>query len=87
MGGKRYGQGVLGYGQTKAARKPAANTNNSRLRRFQIAVTEHFLDYAGQTVLHGLKYFANRGYIMGGEEAKTGKVVELKMSRFDRLVS
>ena len=80
MGGKRYGQ--------TQARKPAANNNNSsRLRRFLIAVTEHFLDYAGQTVLHGLKYFANRGYIMGGEEAKTGKVVELKMSRFDRLVS
>ena len=80
MPGKRYGR--------NKAKQPAANNNNNNnwLRRFQKAVTDHFLDFADQTVLHGPKYFANRGTITGGEDAKTGKAVSIKMSRFDRLV-
>ena len=64
------------------------------LKRVGKAVTNHFLEFAKQTVLHGPKYFANRGTIEGGYEHriygtddKTGKIIVLKMSRFDRLVA
>ena len=78
MPGKRYGR--------NKAKQPAANNNHNWLRRFQKAVTDHFVDFADQTVLHGPKYFVNRGTITGGEDAKTGEAVSLKMSRFDRFV-
>ena len=49
---------------------------------------KHLLAFAGQTVLHGPKYFLNNGVIEGGKEIKrrTGKEKEihLKMSIFDR---
>ena len=54
------------------------------LKRVGKAVTNHGLEFAKQTVLHGPKYFANRGTIKGGIDVKTGKVIPIKMSRFDR---
>ena len=63
------------------------------LRKFQKKVCnngayKHLLDFAGQTVLHGPKYFLNSGVIEGGKEIKrrTGeeKEIIIKMSRFDR---
>ena len=83
MPGKRYGRNKA---KQNKAKQPAANNNNNWLRRFQKAVTDHVLDFADQTVLHGPKYFINRGTITGGEDAKTGEAVSLKMSRFDRFV-
>ena len=54
------------------------------LKRVGKAVTNHGLEFAKQTVLHGPKYFANRGTIKGGTNIKTGEVISIKMSRFDR---
>ena len=54
------------------------------LIRFGKAVTNHVLEFAKQTVIGGPKYFANRGTIKGGTDIKTGKVILIKMSRFDR---
>ena len=54
------------------------------LKRVQKAVTNHALEFAKQTVLGGPKYFANRGTIMGRTDVKSGKVILIKMSRFDR---
>ena len=66
------------------------------VRKFQKKVCnngayKHILDYAGQTVLHGPKYFLNSGIIEGGKEIKrrTGeqKGIKLKVSFFDRLAN
>ena len=54
------------------------------LKRVGKAVTDHAVEFAKQTCLHGPKYFANRGTIKGGIDVKTGKVISIKMSRFDR---
>ena len=57
------------------------------LRRVRKKVTNHVLDFAKQTVLHGPKYFVNRGTIEGlSIDIKTGKNISLRMTRFDRLV-
>ena len=43
------------------------------------------LGYAAQTVIHGPKYFMNRGTIDGGKDIKTKNAnIKIKMSRFDR---
>ena len=47
----------------------------------------HVLEFAKQTALGGPKYFANRGTIDGATDVKTGKVILIKMTRFDRSVS
>ena len=57
------------------------------LRRARKKVADHFVDFAQQTALGGPKYFINHGTIEGGQDAKTGKAVSIKMSIFDRLVS
>ena len=54
------------------------------LKRVGYSVTNHVLEFAKQTALGGPKYFANRGAIEGGTDVKTGKVILIKMSRFDR---
>ena len=54
------------------------------LKRVGKAVTDHAVEFAKQTCLHGPKYFANRGTIKGGIDVKTGKVISIKISRFDR---
>ena len=54
------------------------------LKRVGNAVTNHVLEFAKQTALHGPKYFANRGKMEGATDAKTGEVLLIKMSRFDR---
>ena len=54
------------------------------LKRVGSSVTNHVLEFAKQTVLGGPKYFANRGTIEGGTDVKTGKIILIKMSRFDR---
>ena len=54
------------------------------LKRVGNSVTNHFLEFAKQTALHGPKYVANRGTIKGGIDVKTGEVISIKMSRFDR---
>ena len=54
------------------------------LKRVGNSVTNHVLEFAKQTALGGPKYFANRGAIEGGTDVKTGKVILIKMSRFDR---
>ena len=56
------------------------------LREVRKKVAGHVLNFADQTVLHGPKYFINRGTIKGGEDAKTGKDILIKMSIFDRYV-
>ena len=46
---------------------------------------DNTLGYAAQTVLHGPKYFANRGTIEGGKDIKMkNEKINIKMSRFDR---
>ena len=43
------------------------------------------LGYAAQTVVHGPKYFMNRGRIDGGKDIKTqNENIKIEMSRFDR---
>ena len=54
------------------------------LKRVGSSVTNHVLEFAKQTVLGGPKYFANRGTIEGGTDVKTGQIILIKMSRFDR---
>ena len=54
------------------------------LKRVGKAVTNHFLEFAKQTAIGGPKYFANHGTINGGTNIKTGEVIKIKMSRFDR---
>ena len=49
-------------------------------------MTDHVLDFAEQTALHGPHYFINHGTIKGGVDVNTGKDILIKMSRFDRLV-
>ena len=53
-------------------------------KRVRKRLTNHALEFAKQTVLGGPKYFANHGTIEGGTDIKTGKVILIKMSRFDR---
>ena len=72
----------------------ANNMAVNLLKRAQKGLTNHVLEFAKQTALGGPKYFANRGTIEGGYENriygtddKTGKIIVLKMSRFDRLVA
>ena len=57
------------------------------LKRVGNAVINHALEFAKQTALGGPKYFANRGTIDGATDVKTGKVILIKMTRFDRSVS
>ena len=40
--------------------------------------------FAEQTVLHGPKYFLNRGTIEGAAIPETNKNRKIKISRFDR---
>ena len=54
------------------------------LKRVGNAVFNHFLEFAKQTAIGGPKYFANHGTINGGTNIKTGEVIKIKMSRFDR---
>ena len=54
------------------------------LKRVVNAVINHVLEFAKQTALGGPKYFANRGAIEGATDVKTGKVIFISMSRFDR---
>ena len=65
----------------------AVNLLKKAVKKAGIGVTNHVLEFAKQTALGGPKYFANRGTLTGGEDAKTGKAVSIKMSIFDRLVS
>ena len=54
------------------------------LKRVGNSVTNHALEFAKQTALHGPKYFANRGAMEGRSDVKTSKVILIKISRFDR---
>ena len=54
------------------------------LKRVGKAVTNHGIEFAKQTALHGPKYFANHGTMEGGTDVKTDKVILIKISRFDR---
>ena len=54
------------------------------LKRVGNAVTNHVLEFAKQTALGGPKYFVNRGTIDGATDVKTGKVILIKMARFDK---
>ena len=48
-------------------------------------IYDNSLGYAAQTVIHGPKYFMNRGSIEGGKDIKTkNEKINIKMSRFDR---
>ena len=51
---------------------------------FQKKVIDHLLAFAAQTVLHGPKYFLNRGTIEGAVNPTTKKNRKIKMSIFDR---
>ena len=48
----------------------------------------YLCEFAGQTVLHGPRYFANHGFIEGGKEVRRRlqivKQIKIKMSIFDR---
>ena len=45
----------------------------------------NLLGFAAEGVIHGPKYFLNRGSIEGGKDIKTrNKKIKIKMSRFDR---
>ena len=58
------------------------------LQKFRKKAYNHLLAFAGQTTLHGPKYFLNRGEIEGGKEIKRRTGVEnkihIKVSRLDR---
>ena len=57
------------------------------LRRLRLPkkVTDHLRDFAEETVLHGPKYFINRGTIKGGKDIKNpNKNIKIKISVFDR---
>ena len=45
---------------------------------------DHLLAFAKQTVLHGPKYFLNRGTIEGAFNPIANKNRRIKISRFDR---
>ena len=62
----------------------AVNSLKKAVKIAGIGVTNHVLEFAKQTALHGPKYFANRGKMEGATDAKTGEVLLIKMSRFDR---
>ena len=62
----------------------AVNLLKKAVKKAGIGVTNHVLEFAKQTALHGPKYFANRGKMEGATDAKTGEVLLIKMSRFDR---
>ena len=52
---------------------------------FRQIIYDNTIGYAAQTVIHGPKYFWNRGSIEGGKDIKTkNKKIDIKMSRFDR---
>ena len=52
---------------------------------FRQIIYDNTIGYAAQTVIHGPKYFMNRGTIEGGKDIKTkNKKIDIKMSRFDR---
>ena len=74
-------QGLFSNDYQLTANNMAVNLS----KRAQKGLTNHVLDFAEQTVLHGPKYFLNRGTIKGGKD-KTGKDILIKMSIFDRLV-
>ena len=45
----------------------------------------NFLAFAAQTVIHGPKYFINRGTIEGCKDIeRVNENIKIKMSRFDR---
>ena len=62
----------------------AVNLLKKAVKKAGIGVTNHVLEFAKQTALHGPKYFANRGKMEGATDGKTGEVLLIKMSRFDR---
>ena len=62
----------------------AVNLLKKAVKKAGIGVTNHVLEFAKQTALGGPKYFANRGKMKGTTNVKTGKVMLIKMSRFDR---
>ena len=62
----------------------AVNLLKKAVKKAGIGVTNHVLEFAKQTVLHGPKYFANRGKMEGATDVKSGEVLLIKMSRFDR---
>ena len=62
----------------------AVNLLKKAVKKAGIGVTNHVLEFAKQTALGGPKYFANRGTIDAGTDVKTGKVILIKISRFDR---
>ena len=48
-------------------------------------IYDHVLAFAAQMVIHGPKYFMNRGTIEGGKDIKTkNDKIKIEMSRFDR---
>ena len=48
-------------------------------------IYDNTIGYAAETVIHGPKYFMNRGTIEGGKNIKTqNEKIKIKMSRFDR---
>ena len=55
------------------------------LRKAPQKIYDYLCEFAAQTVLHGPKYFANKGSIEGGMEVrKRFQNVRIKMSVFDR---
>ena len=62
----------------------AVNLLKKAVKKAGIGLTNHVLEFAKQTALHGPKYFANPGKIEGATDVKTGEVLLIKMSRFDR---
>ena len=62
----------------------AVNLLKKAVKKAGIGVTNHVLEFAKQTALNGPKYFANRGKIEGATDVKTGEVLLIQMSRFDR---
>ena len=60
------------------------NLLKKAVKKAGIGVTNHVLEFAKQTALGGPKYFANRGKMKGATHVKTGGVLLIKMSRFDR---
>ena len=52
---------------------------------FRQIIYDNTIGYAAETVIHGPKYFMNRGTIEGGKNIKTNNErIKIKMSRFDR---
>ena len=60
-------------------------TANKMVVNFLQIIYDTTLGYAAQTVIHGPKYFMNRGTIDGGKDIKTkNDKIKIEMSRFDR---